>query len=745
MADINKTVHIEAQTSGFENAKSDVDNLKKSTKELSDTNKDLKNSTDNVVDAVTKNGGAMAILNKLTGGLAGNFKNAYEATKLFTKSQKASNDATDIGIVAKTKDFAITKALAVQTKVVTAAQWLWNAALTANPIGAIIVAATALLAALTALGGGLYFLIKRFNDNAKANEDASKAIAKTTLALNDQSKAAKNNNDVIDTNNKNKLAMAKASGASAEELRKLSVALADEAIKVRETNLEIAKGTFTRERYNLALLKTAGASKDVIAAQEELLQKAKEQLVVEQNQLNQALKDKKQLIIQNQIDTVAETTANNKKAQEEAKKAQEKANQDAQKEKEKAEQQAEQDDLKKLQNEQRFLTEKQIFEDKVRQDSINNIIDEGKRNLAQIEFDAEREERFIKNKYAELLKLYEEDSDEYKALQKQKETELKISEAEKEKATKKANDNILKLEEEKEKERRKILGLDEGLTPAQLLKKEEEDKLKELKKAYDNELITLEEFLQRKKEIEDEFKLKQKEQAELQKAEEEAKKVEEDEIERQGKIAKAQEGIRLAQESFDVISGLLSAQTERVIAESEARLSNLDKQIAEEEAKGDKADQAKIKKLKAEKEKENKLLLNAQKKAFKQTKAFNIVNALINGALAVTNILATVPGGPLNPAAIASIAIAATTTATNVAKIARQKFEGGETGGETGGDNSTPTTAVPDAGVFGTFNTQASRPQEQSQQQQIIKAVVVQSDITSTTNRLSLIENGSEL
>lgn len=51
-----------------------------------------------------------------------------------------------------------------------------------------------------------------------------------------------------------------------------------------------------------------------------------------------------------------------------------------------------------------------------------------------------------------------------------------------------------------------------------------------------------------------------------------------------------------------------------------------------------------------------------------------LAQAAINGALAITKIISSIPGGPLNPATIASIAIAAATTAAQIAVISAQKI-----------------------------------------------------------------------
>lgn len=75
--------------------------------------------------------------------------------KAATVAQIENTAATSTGLLARIRDTAsiiastVAKgATAVATGIVTAAQWLWNAALTANPIGIVIVAIGALVAAL---------------------------------------------------------------------------------------------------------------------------------------------------------------------------------------------------------------------------------------------------------------------------------------------------------------------------------------------------------------------------------------------------------------------------------------------------------------------------------------------------------------------------------------------------------------------------------------------------------------------
>ena len=73
-----------------------VDNLTKANKKLENTNE----KTGQSFEEVTKNGGAIAIMDQLTGGLASRVRDTYEATKLFNfslKGMKKALIATGIG------------------------------------------------------------------------------------------------------------------------------------------------------------------------------------------------------------------------------------------------------------------------------------------------------------------------------------------------------------------------------------------------------------------------------------------------------------------------------------------------------------------------------------------------------------------------------------------------------------------------------------------------------------------------
>lgn len=66
-----------------------------------------------------------------------------------------------------------------------------------------------------------------------------------------------------------------------------------------------------------------------------------------------------------------------------------------------------------------------------------------------------------------------------------------------------------------------------------------------------------------------------------------------------------------------------------------------------------------------------------RKEAFEEQKKWNLANAAMNGALAITNLLATVPGGKLNPAFWVALVFTTMTTLAQTAMIASQKYARG--------------------------------------------------------------------
>ena len=115
------------------------------------------------------------------------------------------------------------KSTAIGTKIVTAAQWLWNAAILANPIGAIV-------AAVAALTAGIYLLVK---SQESAIEEEKKLIAEREAEINQlkRLKDSLENFQSFETN------LAKARGKTLVETRELE----DKQYKERIENLRNLK------------------------------------------------------------------------------------------------------------------------------------------------------------------------------------------------------------------------------------------------------------------------------------------------------------------------------------------------------------------------------------------------------------------------------------------------------------------------------------------------------------------------
>jgi hypothetical protein len=141
------------------------------------------------------------------------------------------------------------------------------------------------------------------------------------------------------------------------------------------------------------------------------------------------------------------------------------------------------------------------------------------------------------------------------------------------------------------------------------------------------------------------------------------------------------------------------------------------------------------------------------KRQFEQQKKMQLAMAVINGAQAIVSILAQYPkfdGGFSMAAALAGSVIA---TATSLATIASSSFEGGGTAPDAPDTNSltgggTGGMATPNASLFGSNNNlnNVGAPQEGQQGQNItVTAIVSETEMTSTQDRVNRIKRNAEL
>jgi hypothetical protein len=140
----------------------------------------------------------------------------------------------------------------------------------------------------------------------------------------------------------------------------------------------------------------------------------------------------------------------------------------------------------------------------------------------------------------------------------------------------------------------------------------------------------------------------------------------------------------------------------------------------------------------------------AAKRQFQIRKALQLAGAVIDGGKAITASLASAPLaiGPLpNPVGIASLAAVITNTALSIAKIASTQYQSNSSGGgsapsfvsPSGGGGAAPTTATqaPTVQPFTRLNEDGSVVRNQP----VVKAIVVESDITDSQKRVGRLKD----
>jgi len=298
--------------------------------------KRIQQETDKVVDAA-----AMTMSSKLSGSLnaaAGGFSLVQGSMALFgaestqveeaiLKVQAAMAISQGVETIREgSKSFSAlsnsVKSYTIIQKISAAAQYVWNAAMSANPIGLLVVAIAALIA------GGVA-LVNYFKSSSEASAKNTASIKSNKTALESQSKAADSASKSLQTNSDYQLAMAKASGASTAAIRKLELKLIDEKIAFADSSREIAKNTYHKNLNALASLKASDADEEQIKSQEEITQKSLEEFGKQTKNLNDANAEKGNIIRSQNVEIRQEITNHNTKVRETNTAATTKAKEDA--------------------------------------------------------------------------------------------------------------------------------------------------------------------------------------------------------------------------------------------------------------------------------------------------------------------------------------------------------------------------------------------------------------------------------
>ena len=227
------------------------------------------------------------------------------ATEANVVATGASATAVAVDTTVKGGATIATTALAVATNILNASL----AVLTA-PIFLVI-------AAIVGLVAGIGYLTSAFGDFDGSAAAAEKANAELSREIDNLAKSTEKSNKEMERSNNYLLEMAKASGASTEELRKLAEQLINNEVAEKRLNAVKAQSIFLEARRVASL-------EDATDSQKETAKKAYE-LFKEQNSIyNDSLDERKDLALKNRVEIQQEETDAENKAAEDRKKANEK-------------------------------------------------------------------------------------------------------------------------------------------------------------------------------------------------------------------------------------------------------------------------------------------------------------------------------------------------------------------------------------------------------------------------------------
>lgn len=277
---------------------------------------------------------------------------ATEANAVATAS---STVAVGVDTVAKGGATIATTALAIATNVLNA-----SLAILTAPIFLVI-------AAIAGLVLGIGYLTGAFGDFDGSAAEAEKANAKLNKEIDSLAKTSEKANKEMERSNNYLLNMAKASGASSSELRKLAEQLINNEVAEKRLNAVKAQSIFLEARRVASL-------EDATDAQKETAKKAYE-LFKEQNGIyNDSIEERRQMALDHRVQMRQEETDHEKQLAEDRKKANEKR---LEQQKEAAKKRLE--EQKKADEEEKKYKEALAKDRREKELEANNIIKEAKK------------------------------------------------------------------------------------------------------------------------------------------------------------------------------------------------------------------------------------------------------------------------------------------------------------------------------------------------------------------------------
>lgn len=231
-----------------------------------------------LVGSLTGVAGGFSAITGAMGILGGKSKDVEQAIAKVNQAMALASGVQALGesIDSFKQLAAVIRTTTIFQRVATAAQWLWNAALNANPIGAVVVAITALITAG-------YLMIKMFKSSTESVEASEEAIKKNTKAVEKETEKLEENRKKKEQLQDYELRLMKARGKSDEAIAKRAIVLAKEneqeawkEYHLKRSTLEMAKNTIATYESTQAKIDDQMANVTWMSTEWGLLQQKKD-------------------------------------------------------------------------------------------------------------------------------------------------------------------------------------------------------------------------------------------------------------------------------------------------------------------------------------------------------------------------------------------------------------------------------------------------------------------------------------
>ena len=242
-----------------------------------------------LVGSLTGVAGGFSAVTGAMGILGGKSKDVEQAIAKVNQAMALASGVQALGesIDSFKQLAAVIRSTTIFQRVATAAQWLWNAAMSANPIGAVVVAITALIAAG-------YLLVKMFKSSNETLEVSKEATEKNTKAVEEQTKKLEESRKKKEELQDYELRLMKAQGKSSEAIAKRAIVIAKENEAEAWKNYHLKRNTLEMYKNTIATHDATQAELDRKIALEGVFSTQRDQYIEDKKQNEKRLKEAKE-------------------------------------------------------------------------------------------------------------------------------------------------------------------------------------------------------------------------------------------------------------------------------------------------------------------------------------------------------------------------------------------------------------------------------------------------------------------